>query len=98
MIPRYGMSLRIVHHLELVFHIAEKDVSSGERVALILRDQTLFAQRLKSFQGVAMADLGQSRSMPNLEGLRNEFDFTDTTCSELDVPIALLTGRHLLIH
>src|SRR4029453_7538156 len=85
LLARERMSLRVISHLQLILDVAKKYVGSREGMPFFGRDERLFAQSPKGFERIWLVNLRHFAAVTDLSGLCNQFDFTNSTGSELYV-------------
>jgi hypothetical protein len=71
------MSLRVGHHLQLVFHIAQKEIGALERIEFVVGNECLIAKREECAQSVASEYSRKTRAMANLKRLNDEVRFRE---------------------
>jgi len=89
--------LGIVDHLQLVLHVAQKQICTMERRKLLVAQQGFSTQRNEGPQGIAIEYLRHPAAMHCLNGLDDKFDFTNAAGSQLHISIRLSACRDLPI-
>src|SRR6266550_7090002 len=79
------LRLAIVAILETMLDVAQKAVGALQSVTRALRQQTAFGECGERSPRVAHTKVGLLSPTHDLQRLRDEFDFTNTAASELDV-------------
>src|SRR5678816_2279449 len=91
-----------MHHLQLVFHVTQKNVSPGECVVLHAGKQGVFRKRIERPHGVAFTHISQPSAVGGFERLHNQFDLSNTAWPKFhvsaDVPAAGYFFVYLSLH
>lgn len=86
-VVREGMGLAELLHLQAMLEIAKEAVGLGQMGGLGLRQQFVVGEFGEGDQGMGGLEEGQASAVENLEGLGEEFDFTDAATAEFDITV-----------
>src|SRR6056297_418120 len=96
------MGLLFLHHLDPVLNSTQKLISLRQTLRFSCADHLLLCQQLNGFKGVALLQLRARTGIDQLQGLNEEFNFSNPPLPEFEVKLLVLAaieaGVNLLLH
>src|SRR2546426_3388704 len=91
------MRVSLLHHLNLVFDLAEKTIRVTEMVSILSGDEVVRREPGKRRQCALLSYFWDVPTINELQSLREEFYFADSSITQLDVSFFFVRIEELVL-